>query len=145
MIAGQLIRAELQVMQQRSLERLRVVDEELDRLLRERLELGDMLRAVRDGLGTGNRYVPRAPWPAEVDAVPEGTVEVRGAELRAALRAVLASVGEPMRIDELHRGLLVRGLRAPDPVPKSISDALRAEVARGRVDRLGRGEYVSAA
>lgn len=37
-------------------------------------------------MGTGNRYVRRAPRPAGVDAVPDGTVEIRGAELRAALR-----------------------------------------------------------
>ena len=144
-IAGQVFRPELEAMQQRALERLRAVDDELEQLLQERLELVTMLRAIRDGMGTGNRHVPRAPWPAEVDAVPEGTVEIRGTELRAALRAVLGGSDEPMRIDELHRGLLVRGLRPPDPVSKSISDALRAELARGRVQRPGRGEYVRAA
>jgi len=46
-----------------------------------------------------------------------------------------------VRVDELHRGLLVRGLRAPAPPSKAIWNALRAEVARARVVRTGRGEF----
>ncbi len=74
-------------------------------------------------------------------AEPSDTAEVAGAELRAAVRRVLSDHGAPLRTDEIRRGLLARGLRPPAPAGKRISDALRAELARGRVERTGRGEF----
>ena len=79
---------------------------------------------------------------AEVDAVPEATRPLGGADLRAALRQVLACSDRPLTVAELHRALLARGLRPAGRASKCISDALRWELRRGSVEQVRRGEYV---
>jgi hypothetical protein len=127
------------------LRQLRELDEEADVLVQRRRELVGALRQCRDAIGgVGHHWIGRDPMPTEVDAEPAGTVPIIGADLRAALRLILVLSERPMTVPDLHRALLARGLRPGGRPSKAISDALRAEVARGRAARVGRGEYVSA-
>jgi hypothetical protein len=68
---------------------------------------------------------------------------LRGIELRYVLTMQLSQNGPATvveLIDELDRhGFCTRGRP-----PKAVSDALRWEIARGRVRRLGRGVYAVA-
>ena len=48
-----------------------------------------------------------------------------------------------MTVGELVRWLDDAGFRAPGRASKVVSDKLRADVARGRLRRVGRGRYVA--
>ena len=68
------------------------------------------------------------------------TATLRGTELRYALTLYLAQHGA-MGITALIDGLTHQGFLIPGHPPKTVSDALRWEMAHGRVRRLGRGTY----
>jgi hypothetical protein len=65
---------------------------------------------------------------------------VKGTDLRYLLTAYLVDHG-PATVDELVEALTYHGFRTPGRTSKSVSDALRWEMARGRVVRFRRGRY----
>lgn len=65
---------------------------------------------------------------------------LRGIELRYVLTMHLFRHG-PSTITELVEVLVSQGFGLVSPPPKAVSDALRWERRRGRVQRLGRGLY----
>jgi hypothetical protein len=65
---------------------------------------------------------------------------LRGIELRYALTMHLLNDG-PASINEMIEGLLARNFSVRGRASKAVSDALRWEIERGRVYRLGRGRY----
>jgi hypothetical protein len=70
------------------------------------------------------------------------TIELRGVELRSLLVLLLLRGGGPQTVAGLERAVATAGFRAGSGRPsKEIADALRWEVRRGRVVRLGRGRY----
>ena len=64
-----------------------------------------------------------------------------GRGLRHFLVAVLADARRPMRIRELAERIADEPAQLKGRPSKVISDALRWEIARGRVRKLGRGVY----
>jgi hypothetical protein len=74
-----------------------------------------------------------------MDANPAGR-PLWGIELRYWLTSTLHRRG-PMTVAELSRAASGAGFPVPGRASKTISDALRWEVRRGRVVRLGRGRY----
>jgi len=68
------------------------------------------------------------------------THELHGIELRYALTVHLMHHG-PASINEMIEGLLARNFSVRGRASKAVSDALRWEIERGRVYRLGRGRY----
>ena len=67
---------------------------------------------------------------------------LRGADLRFSLLTLLHQSGRPCAIPELHEQLTRRGLVvAGADLAKTISDVLRLEVAKRRVERVRRGWY----
>jgi hypothetical protein len=116
----------------------------------ERLE-----RCQRALLGTGQivdrrtgmrrQYLRRRRVGIE-DPVDTGDIEVvlAGEELRNALVDLLETVGETLSVSELHRLLVAHGVGVGGRASQSISGALRVEVSRGRVDRVGWGQYRAA-
>ena len=71
-------------------------------------------------------------------------VELRSLDLRSLLVLSLLRCGRPMAVVELERAVAAAGFRAgPGRPGKAISDVLRAEVARGRAVRVGRGRYAA--
>ncbi len=139
------VKARILAIQADLVEKLRVIDEHVQELVDRRSVLVDGLRQCRDALGGKDlRFACREPLPGEVHATPIGTREVRGADLRDALRRILREAARPLTIEEADRGLRARGMHAPAPVAKLISNAFATEVRRGRARRVGLGEYVSA-
>lgn len=67
-------------------------------------------------------------------------LEIRGIELRYALTIFLQQHG-PQRVAELVDALEYQGFVIAGRPSKAVSDALRWEIARGRVCRKGRGRY----
>lgn len=65
---------------------------------------------------------------------------LRGIELRYVLTMHLFNQGRAT-ITDLVEALAWHGFDVARPAPKSVSDALRWEMRRGRVRRLGRGVY----
>jgi hypothetical protein len=65
---------------------------------------------------------------------------LQGLELRYALSIYLVQHG-PCSIAKLIDGLTHQGFVIGDHPPKSVSDALRWEIGRGRVVRVCRGTY----
>jgi hypothetical protein len=66
--------------------------------------------------------------------------EVRGVELRYLLTTYLYDHG-PATVEELVDALTYEGFDVGGRASKAVSDALRWEIAHGRVIRLGRGRY----
>jgi hypothetical protein len=144
--AGGRIREQIVQRQTELVASLRELDGLVERLVERRAELVEGLRICRDAMGgVGTVWMPRDPLPGEVDAVPTNTRPIGGAELRAALRQILACSERPLTVSELHRGLLARGLRPAGRASKCISDALRWELRRGSIEQVRRGEYVGVA
>jgi hypothetical protein len=67
-------------------------------------------------------------------------LEVRGIELRYLLTTYLFDHRQAT-VDELVEALTYQGFRVSGRASKSVSDALRWEMAHGRVIRLRRGRY----
>lgn len=140
------VKARILEIQQELVDELRSVDDDVQELVDRRAVIVDGLRQCRDALGGRDlRFACREPLPGEVHATPLRTREVRGADLRDALRRVLREAGRSLTIEEADRGMRARGMHAPTPAAKSISNALAIEVRRARVERVGWGEYVSVA
>ena len=72
------------------------------------------------------------------------TLQVNGTELRYLLTTYLFDQG-PATVAELVDALMYHGFCATGRPSKVVSDALRGEMAHGRVRRLGRGRYGPAA
>lgn len=70
-------------------------------------------------------------------------MNLRGIELRYVLTIYLSQHG-PATITEMIDALTWHGFRVGGRASKAISDALRWEIERGRVYRIGRGRYRSA-
>lgn len=68
------------------------------------------------------------------------TLNLSGIELRYVLTWQLAQHG-PATIPELMNALQHHGFSVTGRPSKAISDALRWEIARGRVNRIGWGKY----
>lgn len=68
------------------------------------------------------------------------TLNLRGIELRYVLTWQLALHGSAT-IPELLKALTYHGFTVTGRPSKTISDALRWEIARGRVNRIGWGKY----
>jgi hypothetical protein len=68
--------------------------------------------------------------------------QLRGIELRYVLTLELSKNG-PATIVELIDSLGRRGFCVRGRASKAVSDALRWEIGRGRVRRLGRGSYAA--
>ena len=68
------------------------------------------------------------------------SLEVRGTDLRYLLTAYLFDCG-PATVEELVDALTYHGFRPVGRASKAISDALRWEIAHGRVIRFRRGRY----
>jgi hypothetical protein len=67
-------------------------------------------------------------------------LEVSGTDLRYLLTAYLFDHG-PATVDELVEALTYHGFRTVGRASKSVSDALRWEMAHGRLIRFRRGPY----
>jgi hypothetical protein len=68
---------------------------------------------------------------------------LRGLELRSLLVLVLLDAGRPMTLAALTSAVERRGFAFGGRASKEAGDALRWEVARGRVVRTGRGVYAA--
>jgi hypothetical protein len=134
---------EIEAIQAELVEELTILDEQVQTLTLRRLEIVAELRRCREAFGrVGYRYCGgRIPLPGEVDALPEGTHDVRGHELREMVTRLLKESNRPLTLGEIHRMLLACGLNTVGRPSKAISDALRAEVKAGRVVRTRRGTY----
>jgi hypothetical protein len=136
------VRRELLALQAETVDALHDVEADLQRLAARRQHLVEDLRRCRDALGGLNpRFRRHLPLPADVDAVPDGTKPLAGARLREAIVTLLAGSGRTMTVPEINRLLLAHGLRPARAPSEAIPNALRTEVRRGRVKRVGRGRY----
>lgn len=70
-------------------------------------------------------------------------MRLSGIELRYVLTMILVRARRPLGVDDLAAALADAGFTVRGRPSKSISDALRWEVGRERVVRLGRGVYVA--
>jgi hypothetical protein len=68
-----------------------------------------------------------------------------GIQLRYELCVCLLDARTPLTIRELVERIEARGFTVPGRASKVVSDALRWEVRRGRVIRVGRGRYARGA
>jgi hypothetical protein len=67
--------------------------------------------------------------------------ELSGLDLRCVLVVLLRDAGRPLTVAQLVERVERLGVPIRGRTSKVISDALRWEVARGRVHRVGRGRY----
>ena len=133
---------QIEAIQDELLQQLRAVDAEVEALIARRLQIVTELRRCRNAFGhVGHWNRRQVPMPGDIDAVPEGTRPIARPELRELVRRLLQESNRPLHLSELHRMLLAHGLHPEGHPTKAISDALRAEVAAGRVVRMGRGLY----
>lgn len=72
------------------------------------------------------------------ERVPNG---LRGWELRWLLTLMLCDTGRVMAIPEMVGRLERGGLVVAGRASQTVSDALRLEIAKGRVERVSRGRY----
>ena len=68
---------------------------------------------------------------------------LRGLALRSLLVLVLLDTGRPLTLPALTAAAERRGFAFAEHAGKEAADALRWEVARGRVVRVGRGVYTA--
>lgn len=64
-----------------------------------------------------------------------------GVELRYTLTVILLDAGRPLAVAELVEAVRCGGMAIPGRASKTISDALRWEVRKGRVVRVRRSTY----
>jgi hypothetical protein len=135
------VRTRIQEIQAELVDELHRIDAAVQDLVMQRLDVTTELRRCRDGLGHVGTHLKRVPLPADVDIRPEGTIEIRGADLTQAVTAMVRAAGRPVTVGEIHRMLLAHGRRPAGRASQAISNALRPEVAKGRVVRVSRGVY----
>ncbi len=68
---------------------------------------------------------------------------IRGLQLRSVLVLALLGRNQPMSVAELVQAVERAGFAPPGRPGKSVADALRWEIRRGRVRRLGRDKYLA--
>lgn len=66
---------------------------------------------------------------------------IRGIALRYLLSLALRDAGRPLTVSELIRAVHTAGFSIEGRPSKVVSDGLRWEIGRGRVERIGRGTY----
>jgi hypothetical protein len=138
------VREKVEEIQTELLDDLRTIDDEVQALVWRRQAVVAELRRCRDALsGAPTKYTRRVPLPGDVDAEPEDTRLLTGTNLREAAAAMVRAAARPVTVTEIHRMLLANGMRAAGRYAKAISDALRAEVAAGRVVKVYRGVYAA--
>lgn len=143
MVATPAVRARIEALQSELLEELHRIDTLAQDLVWRRQRVVGELRRCRDGLGQVGLHCKRQPLPGDIDTEPDGTIEISGPELRRAVTAMVHAAGAPVDVSQIHRMLLAHG-RRPDGRPsQAISNALRPEVAAGRIVRLNRGVYAA--
>lgn len=77
---------------------------------------------------------------------PTGTVRLYGKAVRQAALAILLDNRTPTSVSSILWRLSTRGVEVLGPQPhKQVADALRWEVAKGRVVRVRRGVYLARA
>jgi hypothetical protein len=139
------VKAGVEAIQADLLSQLHAVDADIDRLVERREEIVRDLRRCRDAFGgIGCRWYPRRPLPGDVDAEPEATRLVTGADLRDTLVEILRSAERPLSLRELHRSVLARGRNVEGRPSQTIANALRAALKRGDARRLRPGVYEAA-
>ncbi|WP_101950024.1 hypothetical protein [Mycobacterium sp. 3519A] len=69
------------------------------------------------------------------------SLQVRGTDLRYLITAYLFDHG-PASVNDLVDALAYHGFRTAGRASKAVSEALRREIAQGRVTRLRRGRYL---
>jgi len=69
--------------------------------------------------------------------------QVSAITLRSLLVTILLAHGGPCSVAQLTNALAAHGVVTKGRPSKAISDALRWEISRGRVRRVGRGAYVA--
>jgi hypothetical protein len=141
LLAHPRMRARIEEIQSQLLDELHRIDDEVQQLVWRRELVVKELRRCRDAFGHVGTHWRREPLPGDIDTEPNGTVEIAGVDLRQALAAMVRDADRPVRIGELHRMLLAHGRRPAGRASQAISNALRAEVAAGRVVRVDRGVY----
>ena len=127
--------------QEHLLSELRSVDEQAGTLAAWRESIVAELRRCRDARGWVDMHRRRAPLPGDVDAEPEGTRSISGAELRDAVVWAIYAANRPVSLAEIYRMLGACGVTPAGNRSRSISDALRSPLAAGIVNRVGRGWY----
>lgn len=103
------------------------------------------------GWPTGTNAVPieagttPGQQPVDLTRLVSGTPtrELRGLILRYFLTVTMVDSGREVTVRELCEALTARGCATAGRTSKVISDALRWEVRRGRVQRTGRGRYAA--
>jgi hypothetical protein len=135
------MRARIREIQAELLDELHRLDAAAQDLVWRRQAVVTELGRCRDALGHAGTHWKRDPLPADVDTEPEGTIDIRGQDLRHAVTAVMRAAGAPVDVGQIHRMLLAHGRRPAGRPSQAISNALRAELAKGRVVRLDRGVY----
>jgi hypothetical protein len=120
---------------------LRSIDERAATLAAWREAIVLELRRCRDARGWADMHRRRVPLPGDVDAAPEGTRSISGAELREAVVWAIYAANRPVTNAEIYRMLGSCGLTPAGNRSRGISDALRAPLSAGIVSRVGRGAY----
>jgi hypothetical protein len=129
--------------QEHLLAELRAIDEQASTLAGCREAIVAELRRCRDARGWVDMQRRRAPLPGDIDAEPDGTRRLDGADLRDAVLGAVYAAGRPVAVTEIHRMLMSCGVRAGGEPSKSISNALRSSVAAGVVGRVAKGVYAA--
>lgn len=136
------VRAKIEQLQRDLVEELKTLDQDVRALVRRRGEIVTELRVCRDAFGgIGQHGVRRVPLPEEVCATVAGTREIEGRALRDAAARMVRLAAWPVSLSDIYRMLLAHGLRPANPPSMRIANALRPEVAAGRIERLSRGIY----
>ena len=130
--------------QEHLLTELRSIDERAATLAAWRQAIVAELRRCRDARGWVDMHRRRAPLPGDVDAEPEGTRPLAGADLRDAVVQAIYVANRPVTLTEIYRMLCACGVDPRGNYSRRISDALRAPLAAGIVSRAGRGAYGAA-
>jgi hypothetical protein len=136
------VRTKIEQIQHDLVEELKTLDQDVRALVRRRREIVTELCVCRDAFGgIGQHDVRRVPLPGEIFATVAETREIGGSALRDAAARMVRLAAWPVSVSDIHRLLLAHGLRPSTPPSMRIANALRPEVAAGRIVRVSRGIY----